>query len=39
MSGLFQEALRHYKERVTAPVNEDLIAALRTVQQDAGRAG
>jgi predicted transcriptional regulator len=39
MSELFREALRQYEQKQEAPVNNDLIAALKAVQQDARRAG
>jgi hypothetical protein len=39
MSELFREALRHYQQKQEAPVNNDLMAALRAVQEDARRAG
>jgi metal-responsive CopG/Arc/MetJ family transcriptional regulator len=39
MSELIREALRQYQQRQEAPVNTDLIAALRSVQEDARRAG
>jgi metal-responsive CopG/Arc/MetJ family transcriptional regulator len=39
MSELFREALRQYQQRQEAPVNTDLIAALRAVQEDARRTG
>ncbi len=39
MSELFREALRQYQQKQEAPVNNDLIAALRAVQEDAHRAG
>lgn len=39
MSELFREALRQYQQKQQAPVNNDLIAALRAVQSDAQRAG
>jgi predicted transcriptional regulator len=39
MSELFREALRQYEQKQEAPVNADLIAALRAVQEDARRTG
>jgi Arc/MetJ-type ribon-helix-helix transcriptional regulator len=39
ISELIREALRQYQERRAAPVNHDLIAALREVQSSAERAG
>jgi metal-responsive CopG/Arc/MetJ family transcriptional regulator len=39
MSELFREALRQYEQKQEATVNNDLIAALKAVQQDAQRAG
>ena len=39
MSELFREALRQYQQRQEGAVNNDLIAALRAVQDDARRAG
>jgi predicted transcriptional regulator len=39
MSELIREALRQYQQRQEAPVNTDLLAALRAVQEDARRAG
>ena len=39
MSELVREALRQYQQKQEAPVNADLIAALRAVQADAKRAG
>ena len=39
MSELFREALRQYQQRQAAPVNDDLLAALRAVQEDAKRTG
>ena len=39
MSELFREALRQYEQKQEAPVNHDLIAALKAVQEDARRAG
>ena len=39
MSELFREALRQYQQKQEAPVNTNLIAALRTVQEEARRAG
>jgi Arc/MetJ-type ribon-helix-helix transcriptional regulator len=38
MSELIREALRQYQQRREAPVNNDLIAALRAVQEDAKKA-
>jgi hypothetical protein len=39
LSELIRESLRQYQQRQEAPVNTDLIAALRAVQEDARRAG
>jgi len=39
MSELVREALRQYQKKQELPVNTDLIAALRAVQEDARRAG
>jgi Arc/MetJ-type ribon-helix-helix transcriptional regulator len=39
MSELIREALRRYQQQQERPVNADLIAALRAVQEDANRAG
>ena len=39
MSELIREALRQYQQQQESPVNTDLIAALRAVQEDAKRAG
>jgi Arc/MetJ-type ribon-helix-helix transcriptional regulator len=39
MSELVREALRQYQQKQEAPVNTDLIAALRAVQDDARRGG
>jgi Arc/MetJ-type ribon-helix-helix transcriptional regulator len=39
MSELIREALRQYQQRQETPVNSDLIAALRAVQEDAKRVG
>lgn len=39
MSELFREALRQYEQKQETPVNNDLIAALKAVQEDAQRAG
>jgi len=39
MSELFREALRQYEQKQESPVNNDLIAALKAVQEDARRAG
>jgi predicted transcriptional regulator len=39
LSELVREALRHYEQKQQAPVNHDLIAALRAVQDSARRAG
>jgi Arc/MetJ-type ribon-helix-helix transcriptional regulator len=39
MSELFREALRQYEQKQATPVNNDLIAALKAVQEDAQRAG
>ena len=39
MSELFREALRQYQQKQEAPMNTDLIAALRAVQEDARRTG
>ena|SRR5947209_555207 len=39
MSELVREALRHYEQRQTSPVNTDLIAAFRVMQENARAAG
>jgi metal-responsive CopG/Arc/MetJ family transcriptional regulator len=39
MSELFREALRQYEQKQETPVNNDLIAALKAIQEDAQRAG
>jgi len=39
LSELIREALRHYEQKQQAPINYDLIAALRAVQESAKRAG
>ena len=39
LSELVREALRQYQQKQESPVNTDLIAALRAVQEDAKRAG
>jgi len=39
LSELVREALRHYEQKQDSPINYDLIAALRTVQEGAKRAG
>ena len=39
LSELVREALRHYEQKQEAPINNDLIAALRAVQESAKRAG
>src|ERR1700730_362354 len=39
LSELVREALRQYEQKQAAPVNYDLIAALRAVQESAKRAG
>ena len=39
MSELFREALRQYAQKQESPVNHDLIAALKAVQEEARRAG
>ena len=39
MSELFREALRQYAQKQESPVNYDLIAALKAVQEEARRAG
>ena len=39
MSELVRETWRHYQMKQQAPVNSDLIAALRAVQASAKRAG
>jgi Arc/MetJ-type ribon-helix-helix transcriptional regulator len=39
MSELFREALRQYEQKQATPVNNDLIAALKAIQEDAQRAG
>lgn len=38
-SELVREALRHYLQKQDAPINYDLIAALRAVQESAKSAG
>ena len=39
LSELVREALRHYEQKQQAPINYDLIAALRAVQESAKRTG
>jgi len=39
LSELIREALRHYEQKQQAPINYDLIAALRALQESAKRAG
>ena len=39
LSELVREALRQYEQKQEAPINHDLIAALRAVQESAKRAG
>jgi predicted transcriptional regulator len=39
LSELVREALRQYEQKQDSPVNYDLIAALRAVQQSAEQAG
>ena len=39
MSELFRESLRQYAQKQESPVNHDLIAALKAVQEEARRAG
>jgi predicted transcriptional regulator len=39
LSELVREALRHYEEKQQSPINYDLIAALRVLQDSAKRAG
>jgi Arc/MetJ-type ribon-helix-helix transcriptional regulator len=39
LSELVREALRQYHQKQESPVNTDLIAALRAVQEDARRSG
>jgi predicted DNA-binding protein len=39
LSELVREALRQYEQKQEAPINYDLIAALRAVQNGARRAG
>jgi predicted transcriptional regulator len=39
LSELVREALRHYEEKQQSPINRDLIAALRAIQESAKRAG
>lgn len=39
LSELFRELFREYQRRQNAPVNYDLLAALRAVQEDARGAG
>jgi predicted transcriptional regulator len=39
MSELIREALRQYRQRQEAPVNNDLIATLRAIQEEARKAG
>ena len=39
LSELVREALRQYQQKQESPVNHDLIAALRAVQESAKRTG
>jgi metal-responsive CopG/Arc/MetJ family transcriptional regulator len=39
LSELIREALRHYEQKQQSPVNYNLIAALRAIQESAKRAG
>ena len=39
LSELVREALRQYEQKQRTPINYDLIAALRAVQESARRAG
>lgn len=39
LSELVREALRRYQQKQESPVNTELIAALRAVQEDARQAG
>ena len=39
LSELVREALRHYEQKQDSPINYDLIAALRAVQEGAKQAG
>ncbi|MGA2590630.1 MAG: CopG family transcriptional regulator [Bryobacteraceae bacterium] len=39
LSELVREALRHYEQKQQSPINHDLIAALRAIQESARRAG
>jgi metal-responsive CopG/Arc/MetJ family transcriptional regulator len=39
LSELVREALRQYEQKQNSPINHDLIAALRAVQDDAKRSG
>lgn len=39
LSELVREALRQYEQKQDSPLNHDLIAALRAVQEDARRTG
>jgi Arc/MetJ-type ribon-helix-helix transcriptional regulator len=39
LSELVREALRQYQQKRESPVNTELIAALRAVQEDARRSG
>jgi Arc/MetJ-type ribon-helix-helix transcriptional regulator len=39
LSELVREALRQYQQKQESPVNTELIAALRAVQEDARRSG
>jgi predicted transcriptional regulator len=39
LSELIREALRHYEQKQRAPVNYDLMAALRALQESAKRTG
>src|ERR1700722_6554928 len=39
LSELVREALRQYQQKQQSPVNTELLAALRAVQEDARRSG
>jgi metal-responsive CopG/Arc/MetJ family transcriptional regulator len=39
LSELIREAIRQYQQKQEAPINTELIAALRAVQEDARRTG
>src|ERR1039458_3996582 len=39
LSELVREALRHYEQKQDSPINYDLIAALRAVQEGAKQTG